>query len=100
MTFQTLLSYSQSLLIHSIFHKYSPSSLHNTWKTNNECRLENFDINLRNGNDLFVPPVRTEQLKKLPYFFFPSLWNSLHEQKFTANEFTFKIELKKRLLEN
>ena len=93
MPFRTLLSYSQSLLTHSIYHKYSPRSLHNIW-TVNRIRLDNQDVLLRNAEDLYVPFARTDQCKLLPFFSFPKFWNNLHIQKFTPNPITFKIAIK------
>jgi hypothetical protein len=97
MPLRTMIEYSQSLLIHSIYHKYSPSSLHGTWTTNGQ-RENNY--NLRNAADYYTPPARTSHTEKLPYFALPKMWNNLHDQKFTPNQTTFKIEIKKRLLEN
>ena len=46
-----LITYSKGLLIHSIYHKYSPPALHNTWITNEQ---RGGDHDLRNANDLYT----------------------------------------------
>jgi hypothetical protein len=95
MPLRTMIEYTQSLLVHSIYHKYSPPSLHNTWITNGQ-RENNYD--LRNAASLYTPPARTVHAEKLPYFALPKMWNNLTDQKFTQNPVTFKIEIKKYFL--
>ena len=95
MPLKHLISYTQSLLVHSIYHKYSPPSLHNTWVTNG---MRNNQHDLRNANDLYIPLARTEQVKRLPYFHLPKIWNELYEQKYTPNPTTFKIAIKEYYL--
>ena len=91
MPLKHLISYTKSLLVHSIYHKYSPSSLHSTWVTNS---MRNNQHDLRNADDLYVPLARTEHVKRLPYFQLPKMWNELYEQKYTPNPTTFKIAIK------
>jgi Reverse transcriptase (RNA-dependent DNA polymerase) len=91
MPLNILISYTQSLLMHSIVHKYGPEALHNTWTTNLE---RNPNLLLRNANDLYVPRARTEHTKKLPYFALSKLWNDLPDLKLTPNPITFKILIK------
>ena len=95
MPLKYLIPYSQSLLVHSIYHKYGPPSLHNTWQTNS---MRNETRKLRNADDLYVPFARTEHVKKMSYFALPKMWNDLHEQKFTSNPTTFKIAIKNHFL--
>ena len=61
MPLKHLINYSQSLLVHSIYHKYSPPSLHNTWVTNSS---RNDIRELRNADDLYIPLARTDHVKK------------------------------------
>lgn len=95
MQYKHLITYTQSILMHSIIHKYSPPSLHHTWTTNNQ---RNNGLDLRNADDLYIPLARTEQVKKLPYFALPKVWNELYEQKYTPNPITFKIAIKSHFL--
>ena len=95
MPFKHLITYTQSLLVHSIYHKYCPSSLHNSWMTNS---MRNAARDLRNADDLYIPFARTDHIKKLPYFALPKVWNELTEQKFTPNPTTFKIAIKQHFL--
>ena len=61
MPLKYLIKYTQSLLVHSIYHKYSLPSLNHTWITNG---MRNENRELRNADDLYVPLARTEQVKK------------------------------------
>jgi hypothetical protein len=97
MPFETLVSYSQCIIMHSIIHKYCPPALHNTW-VNNQDR--NLNIMLRNADDLYVPLARTEQMKKLPFFHWAKLWNELPPLKLTLQPPTFKSLLAQHLLNN
>ena len=91
MPLKHLITFTQSLLVHSIYHKYSPPSLHNTWILNS---MRNDTRELRNADDLYIPYARTEHVKKMSYFTLPRIWNELTEQKFTPNPTTFKIAIK------
>ena len=86
-----LITLTSGQLIHAIYHKYAPKSLHNLWITN-EQREINHD--LRDAHLLYVPYARTEHVKKLPFFAFPKIWNELPDFKLTSNQTTFKIALK------
>ena len=86
-----LITLTSGQLIHAIYHKYAPKSLHNLWITN-EQREINHD--LRDAHLLYVPYARTEHVKKLPFFAFPKIWNELPDFKLTSNPTTFKIALK------
>jgi hypothetical protein len=95
MPFRKLLQYQQGLLVHSIYHKYCPPALHNTWPTVGE---RNNAYALRNADNYFIPQAINEQLKKLPYFALPKLWNEITDMKFTPNPTTFKLFFKNELL--
>ena len=94
LTFEQLIIYSKGLLIHSIFHKYSPTALHDTWKTNRQRGIEH---DLRDDHQLYIPFARTDQTKKLPFISLPTIWNELPDFKLTPNKTTFKIALKQHL---
>jgi len=89
-----LITQSRGLLMHSIYHKYAPSSLHNTWITNMQ---RNIDIDLRNGHNIYIPFARTDQVKRLTYFALPMTWNELPDDRMTPNKITFTIALKDHL---
>jgi hypothetical protein len=91
---QHLITYTKGLLVHSIFHKYSPASLHDTWTT---VANHNPDHALRNDNDYYMPFARTDNLMRLTYYSLPSVWNNLPDNRLTPNPTTFKIALKNHL---
>jgi hypothetical protein len=82
---------NQSLLMHSIMHKYSPPALHNQWMLNEE---RNIGLDLRNNQDIYLPAATSEQAKKLTYFVLARVWNELPYEKMYQNKITFKIWLK------
>jgi hypothetical protein len=65
MPFKTLIKFQQGLLVHSIYHKYCPSALHNTLSTVGE---RNNAYALRNAEDYYIPQAINEQLKKTAFF--------------------------------
>jgi len=93
--FDKLITYSQGLITHAIYHKYCPTALISTWSLNHE--RDNYT--LRNANDFYIPMALTEQVKKLTFFHLPKLWNDLPDFKLTANKTTFKFALREHLLE-
>ena len=92
-----LITETRGILMHSIYHKCSPTSLHNEWITN-ESRGLNHDHDLRNGHDLYIPFARTDHAKRLSYFSLPKTWNDLPDSKLNSNVTTFRMFLKSHLL--
>ena len=92
--FNHLITLTKGILVHSIYHKYSPSALHSTWTTN---RDRNIDTGLRNEHDIYIPFARTDHVKKLPLYSLPRTWNDLPDDRMTNNPTTFKIALKDHL---
>ena len=92
-----LITETRALLMHSIYHKYSPTALHNIWITN-ETRSLNHDHDLRDGHHIYIPLARTEHVKRLTHFALPKTWNDLPDSKLNRNTTTFKIFLKNHLL--
>ena len=86
-----LITYTQGQLMHSIYHKYCPTPLHNAWHTLEEIRP---DHNLRNAHNLYTPFARTDHVKRLSYFALPDCWNNLPDDKLGTNKTTFKIALR------
>ena len=82
--------------MHSVEYKYAPKTFHDIWQKN-EARNLNYE--LRN-NDLFtIPKINLVSLNNIPYFSYPSEWNSLGDLRFQNNKITFQIKLKFNLLE-
>jgi hypothetical protein len=94
MPFDNLVKYTQSLLVHSIIHKYCPPSLHNTWSFNHERN----PLMLRNAEDLYIPLARSDQASKLPYFAWARLWNELPPLKLTPVPTIFRPMIKDHFL--
>ena len=83
------------------FHQYAngllPESFKNLWRKNSE---RNTNMSLRNQNDYMIPFNRIEITKRFPLTAMPTIWNETDDVKLTGNYTTFKITLKKNLLES
>jgi hypothetical protein len=91
-----LIVYNNGLLIHSIVHEYSPPALHNQWEFNRDRNR----VAMRNDNDIYIPLVLTDYIKKMPYFSLASTWNNLPIEKLYPNRTTFRIALLENLKNN
>ena len=86
-----LITLNSGQLIHSIYYKHAPKALHNLWLTNEQRETQH---ELRDAHQLYIPFARTEQVKRLPFFSLPKIWNDMPDFKLTSNPTTFKIALK------
>jgi hypothetical protein len=92
-----LIIFTQSTLMHSIIHKYAPIIFENQWITNLD---RNPNVELRNAQDLYIPTVSTDQVKRLPLIAFAKTWNSLSANKYHTNPALFKNLLKEEIWRN
>jgi len=98
-----LITHFNLKFFHSYFYNTIPPSFSSSWLTVTEHRhligLNNPDLiilNLRNNNDLYIPPVRTTFLSRFPVFNLPKLWNLLPQiLKEVASGKSFSFLLKK-----
>jgi hypothetical protein len=97
MPFNELILFSKCTLIHSVIYKYGPKILENQWITNEE---RNPNIELRNAQDLYIPIITSEQVRRLPLFDFATNWNKLSAVKYHRNAALFKNELKNEIFRN
>ena len=76
-----LIQLSNLKFLHSCLHNNAPSAFANTWITSFEHRHNTNEpglvYNLRNDNNLFVPPSRLKSMSLFPLYNFPTLWNEL-----------------------
>ena len=94
--FQKIITFQKLMFMHSIEYHYCPSSFTNTWQKNHTRNIQ-----LRNGNDFYLPSPKIEFFKKIPLYSLPLEWNNLPDElKFQFNRHTFKIALKNHLFEN
>jgi hypothetical protein len=96
--FDKLIQFRQLIFMHSIKFKYAPISFENMWQTFNE--RENI-YNLRELSDFILPAPRFEGFRKFPIYSLAKIWNDSDiNLRLQQNAVTFKIELKRQLLEN
>ena len=61
----------------------------------------NPNLQLRNANDFYLPNPRVDSFNNIPLYSFGNEWNNFDDGiKFQYNRTTFKIALKKYLLES
>jgi hypothetical protein len=90
-----LIKYSALKFMHSYNFNYLPFSFAETWIKN---RDRNQERNLRNADDLYIPPHKLATLKRLPYFNFPRIWNSENQSKLNPVQHLYLKHLKAALL--
>jgi hypothetical protein len=75
---------------------FLPISFNETWVTNLFHRQEDFQIELRNDADLYIPFARTALIKRQPLTKFPKLWHGFSDEniKFQMNKLIFNSMLK------
>ena len=83
--------------MHGFMHNLLPFSFRDAWITN---RIRLPDRELRNADQLYIPPHSFATLKRLPLFNFPSVWNQADISKKNPNQIAYIKDLKKSLLLN
>jgi hypothetical protein len=96
--FDKLVKYRQLIFMHSIKFNYAPISFENVWQTFNE---REHVYNLRELSDFILPAPRFEGYRKFPIYALVKTWNEIDiNLRLQHNAVTFKIELKRHLLES
>ena len=91
-----LIEQQRLLFVYSFEKNLLPRSFSDYFIRNNDRALP---YNIRNATDLFIPHIRTEFLKRFPFYSFPSSWNNLPEAVRTIQTLSlFKTTVKKHLL--
>ena len=83
--------------MHQYVNGLLPPSFNNLWIKNDQ---NTSSMRLRNSNDFAIPRNRIETTKRFPLSTVPSSWNEAENVKHIQNKVTFKITLKKELLES
>jgi hypothetical protein len=95
MPYMSIIKQSKITFMHSYHHKYLSSAFDGTWVTNADRGGHH---ELRNADDYYIPMAHTNFLSRFPMFSLPREWNMAGAAKYHHNQLTFKIELKKELL--
>ena len=90
-----IIKQSKLQFMHSIRFGYAPASFNAIWPLNAN---REHDYQLRNNQEFVLPAPRIEFFKKQPIYTLPHEWNSLGDIRFQNNMVTFRIALKKDLL--
>ena len=84
--------------------KLSPLPLHDIWMKNRDRRRqleasENL-VDLRNDDDYYTPPYRTDFISRFPLFHLPSLWNQFPPDiQIIRKKTEFCLALKKQFID-
>jgi hypothetical protein len=96
-----LITLSNLKLFHSYIYNNTPHAFTDTWRTTQNQRLlannnlQQPPLNLRNNNDIFIPPCRTNFLARFPLFNLPKLWNELpptYREISSSSSFSFNTK--------
>ena len=94
-----LIIHQKLQFMHLLNHSLLPSSFDELFVRN--ATLYGNLYFMRNLNDFYVPGVRTEFLRRFPFYSFPTAWNFLSpEFKEISQKSIFKQSLKTKLLDN
>jgi hypothetical protein len=79
---------------------FLPVSFNETWVTNLFHRQEDFQIELRNDSDIYVPFARTALIERQPLTKFPKIWHEFPDAniKFQRDKLLFNSMLKDHYL--
>jgi hypothetical protein len=92
---EKLIYYYKLKFMHNYVHNRLPLSFNELWITN---RIRNPNRELRDANDLYIPPHRIEIVKRMPICSFPTAWNSAIQEKEDPAHHRFLRALKENLL--
>jgi hypothetical protein len=98
---QQLISYFKLQFVHQFKFKHLPLAFDNEW-TLNVDRFVNLDLMpLRNTDDFYVPFARIDQVKRLPFFALPKIWNEFEDDviKCESSKPIFNSKLKYYFIE-
>jgi hypothetical protein len=98
---QDLISYFKIQFVHQFKFKHLPVTFSNEW-TLTEERFANLDLMpLRNNDEFYVPFPRIDQVKRLPLFALPKIWNEFEDDviKCESNKLIFNSKLTGHFIE-
>jgi hypothetical protein len=95
MPYMSIIKQSKITFMHSYHFNYAPSAFNGTWTTNANRGGAH---ELRNADDYYIPLANTNHMARFPMFSLPREWNMAGPAKYHRNQKTFKIEIKKDLL--
>ena len=98
-----LITHFHSKIFHAFHYNTPPTAFTNTWVTTIEQRHIDGNLqhihNLRNNDDYYITPSRTNFLSRFPFFHLPLVWNELPANiKDIPNKILFISTMKKFLL--
>ena len=93
--FEYLIKHQISLIMHSIFHRFLIVSYEDHFRLKSEINPITYSLRNDNVADFYVPRVRTEFLKRFPFFKFATYWNSIEDYlRLLPNKIMSKTNLK------
>ena len=98
---QSLIDFFKLKFMHNYLNNSLPTAFTNTWPSIADQRLAAGQpvLNLRNNNDIFIPPSRLKSMSYFPLYNFPVNWNNLPDYlKSIPTKLLFKANLKHHFL--
>jgi hypothetical protein len=90
-----LITYCRIKFMHNYMFGNLPPSFFDIWQTNRE---RNAVRELRNADELYVPPHRIELFKRMPLIAFPTVWNMQDDRKYNPCHKAFLKQIKSDFL--
>ena len=90
-----MIKFSTLKFMYNFVNKKLPFSFNETWLTNRE---NNPNRELRNADDLYIPPHNLISVRRFPLFTFPRVWNEEEERKNSPTPMIYFKLLKSALL--
>ena len=96
----SLITYFKLQFMSQYVQGFLPLAFNNVCMKREQGRAENFNFNLRNSDDLYIPTALLVQTERHPLFLFPRLWSEFtnNDIKIIRNPKEFNSALKKHLL--
>ena len=90
-----MIKFSTLKFMYNFVNKKLPFSFNETWLSN---RANNPSRELRNADDLYIPPHNLISVRRFPLFTFPRVWNEEEERKNSPTQIIYFKLLKSALL--
>ena len=75
---ESLITYFKIQFMSQYVQGFLPQAFNSVWMKREQGRAEEFTLNLRNSDDLYIPTALLAQTERHPLFLFPRLWSEFN----------------------